>query len=92
MTSTFRVVIGPVDYGTFQWLSPGAETLARLVELVRFYMDPGLDFDVQVILRKEDVPESQLGVAPPRLGWNGWLRKLPALTDADQAIFEPGAS
>ena len=91
-SSTFRIVLGPVDYGTFQWLSPGGPAMTRLAELVRFYMEPGLDFDVQMILRKEDVPQSQLGASPPRLGWNGWVRKLPALRDADQAVFEPGAS
>ncbi len=90
VSSTFRVVLGPVDYGTFQWLSPGSPAMTRIAELVRFYMEPGLDFDVQVILVKEDVPESRLGATAPRLGWNGWLRKLPALRDADQAIFDPG--
>ena len=47
---------------------------------------------MQVILRKEDVPETQLGAAAPRLGWNAWLRQLPALRDADQALFDPGTS
>lgn len=92
VSSTFRIVVGPVDYGTFQWLMPGSATMARLTKLVRFYADPGLDFDVQVILRKESVPESVLGSAPPQLGWNSWLRQLPAERDADQAVFDPGAS
>lgn len=92
VSSTFRIVVGPVDYGTFQWLMPGSPTMARLTKLVRFYADPGLDFDVQVILRKDCVPESVLGSAPPQLGWNSWLRQLPAEQDADQAIFDPGAS
>ena len=88
-SSTFRVVIGPVPAATFRELAPGQQRMRELVELVRLYMDPGLDFDVQVILRKEDVPESQLGEAAPSLGWNAWLRQLPAERDADQSIHDP---
>lgn len=92
VSSTFRVVLDPVDYGTFQWFAPGGPAMARLVELTRFYMDCGLDFEVQVVLRKEDVPEAQLGAVGPRLGWNGWLRQLTPLRDADQAVFDPSSS
>ena len=88
-TSTFRVVLGPVDAGAFAALAPGGARMDELVELVRLYMDPGLDFDVQVILRKEDVPEAQLGASPPALGWNAWLRQLPAQRDADQSVHDP---
>ena len=90
VTSTFRIILGPVDYSTFQSFEPGGAVMTRLVEVTRFYMDCGLDFEVQIVLRKEDVPECHLGDTPPRLGWNGWLRQLPALTDADQALFDPG--
>ena len=88
-TSTFRVVLGPVDAAAFADLAPGGARMAELVELVRLYMDPGLDFDVQVLLRKEDVPEARLGADAPALGWNAWLRQLPAERDADQSVFDP---
>lgn len=87
--STFRVVVGPVGAAAFAALAPGSARMAELVELVRLTMDPGLDFDVQVILRKEDVPEAQLGSQPPALGWNAWLRQLPAERDADQSVHDP---
>ncbi|WP_053078579.1 type VI secretion system baseplate subunit TssG [Methylobacterium tarhaniae] len=88
-TSSFRVVLGPVGAAEFAALAPGGPRMAEIVELVRLYADPGLDFDVQVILRKEDVPEAQLGANPPALGWNAWLRQLPAERDADQSVFDP---
>lgn len=88
-SSTFRVVIGPIGHAEFVSLAPGGSRMAEIVELVRFYVDAGLDFDVQVILRKEDVPESRLGDAPPSLGWNAWLRQLPAERDADQPVYVP---
>lgn len=88
-SSTFRVVVGPVGAAAFAALAPGSARMAELVELVRLTMDPGLDFDVQVILRKEEVPEAQLGARPPSLGWNAWLRQLPAERDADQSVHDP---
>ncbi|MEW6436185.1 MAG: type VI secretion system baseplate subunit TssG [Pseudomonadota bacterium] len=91
VSSTFRVVVGPVDYAIFERLGRGSDMMARLVELVCFYADPGLDFDVQVILKKEAIPEAQLGAIAPQLGWNAWLRQLPALADADQPVFDPSA-
>ena len=91
VSSTFRVVVGPLDYTTFEQLAPSSDMMTRLVELVRFYADPGLDFDVQVILAKQEIPEARLGAVAPQLGWNAWLRQLPALTDADQAVFDPSA-
>ncbi|RYB01604.1 type VI secretion system baseplate subunit TssG [Lichenibacterium ramalinae] len=89
-SSTFRVVVGPVDYADFMALEPRGRRMAELVELVRLYMDPGLDFDVQVLLRRADVPESRLGPGAPRLGWNGWVRQAPMARDAGEAVYEPG--
>ncbi len=89
VSSTFRVVVGPVGYADFLALAPRSARMNRLVELVRLYMDPGLDFDVQVVLRKEDVPQSQLGATPPSLGWNAWLRQNPALRDAGNSVYAP---
>ncbi|KQP34015.1 hypothetical protein ASF27_00065 [Methylobacterium sp. Leaf102] len=88
-SSTFRVVVGPLDAATFAAFAPDGTRMAELVELVQLYMDPGLDFDVQIILRKDDVPECQLGPAAPSLGWNAWLRQLPAERDADQSVHDP---
>ena len=89
-SSTFRVVVGPVDYADFMTLEPRGRRMAELVELVRLTMDPGLDFDVQVGLRREDMPESRLGPGAPRLGWNRWVRQTPMARDAGEAVYEPG--
>jgi type VI secretion system protein ImpH len=89
VSSTFRVVVGPVGYADFLSLAPKTTRMDSLVELVRLYRDPGLDFDVQVVLHKEEVPQSQLGATPLSPGWNAWLRQTPALRDADNAVYDP---
>ncbi|MEM7497636.1 MAG: type VI secretion system baseplate subunit TssG [Pseudomonadota bacterium] len=91
-SSGVRIVIGPVRYATFLALEPGRDRMERIRRLARLYLGPALDFDIQVILDRRDVPETQLGAGGPgvRLGWNAWARGLPAARDSDEAIVQCG--
>lgn len=94
----FRVVIGPLGYQDYLSLTPGGRNITELFALARLYVGAALDFDIQVILKKEDVPFCQLGQGKaesdqPRLGWNSWARVAPAATDSGDAIItEPHRS
>ncbi|AJC82985.1 type VI secretion system-associated protein (plasmid) [Rhizobium etli bv. phaseoli str. IE4803] len=85
----FRVVIGPLGYADYLTLAPGGKAITELFALTRLYVGSALDFDIQVVLRKEDVPFCRLGQAgdPPRLGWNSWARVAPAAKDSGDAII-----
>lgn len=87
-SGSFRIVIGPVGYADYLALTPGSQRLAEIFAVVRLFAGSGFDFDVQVILRKEDIPFCQLGAteAPARLGWNSWARLAPAEKDSTDAI------
>jgi type VI secretion system protein ImpH len=92
----FRIRLGPLRYADFVQFIPDRRPLPDrkafflLVHLVRLYVGPEFDFDVQLVLRKEDVPACQLmekdGLGP-RLGWNTWVRSQPAARDAEDAAF-----
>jgi type VI secretion system protein ImpH len=41
---------------------------------------------VQLVLAKEAIPECQLAGTNARLGWNTWVRLLPAAHDRGHAI------
>jgi type VI secretion system protein ImpH len=86
---SFRVVVGPVDYEDYRSLSPGSANIDALFALTRLYVDPSLDFDIQVVLKKEHIPFCQLGENgdPPRLGWNSWARVAAADRDSGDAII-----
>jgi type VI secretion system protein ImpH len=93
-----RVRLGPLGYGQFLRFLPDRapvpdnKAFFLLVHLVRFYVGPQFDFDVQLVLRAEDVPECQLaegGPAEPRLGWNAWLCSQQPDRPAEEAVF-PG--
>jgi type VI secretion system protein ImpH len=92
----FRVRLGPLPYADFVQFIPDRRPLHErkafflLVHLVRLYVGPEFDFDVQLVLRKEDVPACQLADQDglgPRLGWNTWILGQPAARDADDAAF-----
>ncbi|WP_337270442.1 type VI secretion system baseplate subunit TssG [Oryzifoliimicrobium ureilyticus] len=85
----FRIVLGPLGYHDYLTLTPGSTRLMEIVSLSRLYVGSALEFDVQVILKKEDVPFCQLGATEvkARLGWNSWARSEPAAQDSGEAII-----
>ena len=95
--SKFRVRLGPLTYEQFTEFLPDREPVAArktfllLVHLVRLYAEPTLDFDVQLILKAEEVPKCRLtgdGTFGARLGWNTWLLTQNAMIDAEDVVLE----
>jgi type VI secretion system protein ImpH len=86
----FRIRIGPIGYADYQRLLPGGDSLERLVALVRNYVDDGLSWDLQLVLKKEEVPPLQLGESG-QLGWTTWAASAPLSEDADDLMLDAGA-
>src|SRR5262249_52992792 len=73
----FRVLLGPLTVVKFLAFLPDGRAVKELRDLVRLYVGPVLQFDVQLVLKAEEVPWSRLGeetLEAPRLGWCGWLK------------------
>ncbi len=94
--SKARLRLGPLDYSQFQELLPDRAPIAQrkafflLCHLVRLYVGPGLDFDVQLVLKANEVPEYRLGDETgvgARLGWNVWVKSGPLGREPDDALF-----
>lgn len=92
-----RIRLGPLGYAKFSEFLPDRTPVPRrkafflLCHLVRLYVGPELDFDVQLVLRKEDVPACRLADGDdggPRLGWNTWITSGSLADDAEDAVFE----
>ncbi len=91
-----RICLGPLDYRQFCEFFPDhsphpqRKAFFLLAHLVRLYLGPELDFDVQLLLKAEHVPEMRLshgdGVGP-QLGWDTWLRSQPSEHDAEDAVI-----
>lgn len=84
--SKFRLRIGPVGYDDFAQFMPSGDRLRPLCQMTRLYAGAEWEFDVQVILRREEAGGCQLGDSS-RLGWNSWVRSEPPSRDADEAVF-----
>jgi len=84
----FRIVLGPVGLAHYRRLLPGGESLRRVVALVRNYIGDELGWDLNLILKREEVPPLKLGETG-RLGWTTWLGHRQAESDADDLVLDP---
>jgi type VI secretion system protein ImpH len=87
--SKFRIVIGPLDLAQYRRMLPGGESLVRLLDWVRNYVGDALEWDVNLILKKEEIPALILGTC--QLGWTTLMHGLPPQADADQLYLNPVA-
>jgi type VI secretion system protein ImpH len=78
----FRVHLGPLTLDQYESFLPGETALRKLVDWVRLYGCFELEWDVQLMLKKEEVPPLLLG-REGRLGWTSWLGTRRADRDAD---------
>jgi type VI secretion system protein ImpH len=89
--SKFRLRLGPLSFTSFLEFLPDGAASDHLMGLVRFYSRSEFDFDVQLILKKEEVPFCAVSRGPTaaRLGRSSWLKRREFDYDAEDAIFTP---
>ncbi len=83
-----RITMGPVGLSDLWRLLPGSDSLDRLVAVVRNYVFDELNWDLRLILKKEQVPELRLGKSG-HLGWTTWFTPRPWDHDADDVVLHP---
>ncbi|HEX8984096.1 MAG TPA: type VI secretion system baseplate subunit TssG [Bryobacteraceae bacterium] len=89
--SRVRIRIGPVRLERYRDFLPSGTAYEPLRALARFYSGDELDFEVQLVLDREDVPACELGredEAAPRLGWLTWARTAAIERDPGDTILE----
>jgi type VI secretion system protein ImpH len=89
--SRFRVRLGPLSLAQYLQFLPDQPAFHTLRDLASFLVDHMLDFDVQLILQREEIPDFELsddGAAVPRLGLLGWLKTRDFDQHADDAVFD----
>jgi type VI secretion system protein ImpH len=95
--SKFRLRLGPLRYAEFVELLPdrtpqeSRKMYFLVCHLTRLFVGPAFDFEVQLVLRAEDVPACRLGegsAVAPQLGWNTWMVSEAYPNDAEDAVFE----
>jgi type VI secretion system protein ImpH len=76
-SSRVRLKLGPLSAQRYRDFLPSGKEWAALRAMVRSFCGYDLEFEVQLILRREDVPALEL--RPPAegalcLGWQTWLK------------------
>lgn len=84
----FRVVLGPLGVDDFRRLLPGTDNLRRLESVVRLYVGGEQSWDLQLLLRRNEVPPLILG-RQGDLGRTSWLNVDWREADADDAVLHP---
>ena len=69
----FGVQVGPMEFENYTDFMPDRDSMTQLNELVDLYNSDGMDYEVTVVLRGEEVPGLQLGNPVRRLGYSSWL-------------------
>ncbi|HEY6359562.1 MAG TPA: type VI secretion system baseplate subunit TssG [Vicinamibacterales bacterium] len=83
----FRIHLGPLTLAQYEGFLPGSAILRKLVDWVRLYLCFELDWDVRLVLRKNQVPPLTLG-GGRQLGWTTWLGRRSAPGDADDLCID----
>jgi type VI secretion system protein ImpH len=94
MQATFRVRIGPLTLEQYREFLPDGKAFIQAEALIRLFAERPLEFEIQPVLKKDEVPLCELTRDlrnAPRLGWLGWLKVSEFRQDARDAIFSAAA-
>ncbi len=86
----FRIVIGPLSLAEYLRLLPGGQSFRRLIPIVRNYAGDTMLWDVNLVLRAEEIPRTVLG-KQGRLGWTSWLHNKNNTQDAADLFLDASA-
>ena len=84
----FRIRFGPLNLYEYLSLLPDGYRLEQLIAIIRNYIGDELSWDVNLVLKKDQVPSAQLGETT-HLGWTSWLGERSSDHDADDLRLNP---
>jgi type VI secretion system protein ImpH len=89
LQSRVRVRLGPLTRAQYDRFLPGGSAHEQLRALTRFFGNDQLDFEIQLVLARDEVPPCTLGGddAGLPLGWCTWIKTVPFGRDADETTF-----
>lgn len=88
--SRVRIRIGPLPLETYREFLPEGSAYRVLHGITRFFENDCLDFELQLVLDRSQVPAIELDFdkgSPARLGWTSWAKTAPMGADPDETIL-----
>jgi type VI secretion system protein ImpH len=93
--SKFRAIFGALTFEEFKAFIPAGSAFKPATELVRFLAGMEFDFDINLVLKADQVPDCVLSTrvnAAPMLGWTTWLKTQPFSKDDSQVVLSTNNS
>jgi type VI secretion system protein ImpH len=87
--SMVRIRLGPLSLDQYLEFLPTGHGYKSLRSLVQLYSNDQLDFELQLVLRRDETPTPELGAAgrkAPQLGWVTWMRTAPMGRDPRDTV------
>jgi len=88
--SVVRVRLGPLSLSRYLDFLPTGSAYQPLRDMTRFFAGNEIDFEVQLIMKRGEVPSCELGAegeAAPRLGWVTWARTIEMQRDPSETTL-----
>lgn len=90
LQSGVRIRLGPLTLAEYLEFLPDGSGYEPLRALTRFFANEMYDFEVQLVLKRGEVPPCELGrqdQAGPRLGWVSWSKTQAMQRDPGDTIL-----
>jgi type VI secretion system protein ImpH len=88
--SRVRIVLGPLSLERYADFLPDGQSFKPLQSWVRFFSNNEWDFELKLILDREQVPACSLGadgITGPQLGWVSWVKSAPFQRDPGDTVL-----
>lgn len=89
--SSVRVQLGPLTLAQYLDFLPNGTAYRPLLGLLGFFAETEFDFEVQLLLKRDEVPPCELGAeegAVPQLGWVTWMKSAPFRRDPGDTVLQ----
>jgi type VI secretion system protein ImpH len=90
LQSRARIKLGPLSASQYRSFLPGGEAWESLRAITGFFAGAEIEFEVQLILQRREVPHCELraeGEAAPRLGWFSWIKSVEFSRDPGDTVL-----
>jgi type VI secretion system protein ImpH len=88
--SRVQIVLGPLTLERYADFLPDGQSFEPLYSWVKFFSNDEWDFEVRLILEREQVPACTLGaegISGPQLGWISWVKSAPFNRDPGDTVL-----
>ena len=88
--SRVRIRMGPLPIEQYTDFLPGGLAHRRIKALAAFYLGGEYDVELQLVLKRDDVPPCELAAPEtgPQLGWTSWMKSSQFHRDPGETILD----